>query len=225
MIKKEEKNFFEKETKTEDSAAKKILEPKEKDEFDVEDAPKKHILTKVALFFLELVKIAVLAGITIGFVRYFIFKPFYVEGQSMDPTFKEMEYLIIDEVTYRFKEPQRGEVIVFRAPINQKDFYLKRIIGLPGERIKIEDNKVIIYNNDHPQGIVIEEDYLGIDTPGSSTVTLGPDQYYVMGDNRVASFDSRRFGPISKNLIIGRTWLRGWPIQRVTLFSLPEYNL
>lgn len=189
------------------------------------DGEKKSILAVVAMFFLELIKIAVLAGITIGLVRYFIFKPFYVEGQSMQPTFQQKEYLIIDEISYRFKEPQRGEVVVFRAPVLQKDFYLKRIIGLPGERVKIEDNKVIIYNNENSAGILIEEEYLTGTTPGSSTVTLGPDEYYVLGDNRKASFDSRRFGSISRDDIIGRTWLRGWPINRVTLFELPEYNL
>jgi len=185
---------------------------------------KKSILANVALFFLELIKIAVLAGITIGFVRYFIFKPFYVEGQSMEPTFLEKEYLIIDEITYRFREPKRGEIVVFRAPTITKDFYLKRIIGLPGDRIKVENNKVVIYNSDYSSGVLVEENYLDQDTPGQSTITLGPDEYYVMGDNRNASFDSRRFGAISGDSIIGRTWLRGWPVNRITLFHVPEYN-
>lgn len=205
------------------------IEEKDKENIELEDESdfeKKSTLAKVAMFFLELVKVAVLAGITIGFVRYFIFKPFYVEGQSMDPTFLEKEYLIIDEVTYRFKEPERGEVIVFKAPVTHNDYYLKRIIGLPGERVRIEDNKVIIYNNDNSQGVVIAEDYIAQDdTPGITTVTLEPDEYFVMGDNRNASFDSRRFGPIKRTDIVGRTWLRGWPLNRITLFDSPNYNL
>ena len=200
---------------------------RKKNEMEEEnDFEKKSPLAKVAMFFLELVKVAVLAGITIGFVRYFIFKPFYVEGQSMDPTFLEKEYLIIDEISYRLKEPERGEVVVFKAPVTHNDYYLKRIIGLPGERVKVEDNKVIIYNNDNSQGVVIFEDYTAEEgTPGVTTVTLEPDEYFVMGDNRNASFDSRRFGPIKRDDIVGRTWLRGWPLNRITLFDAPDYDL
>ena len=143
----------------------------------------------------------------------------------MEPTFHEKEYLIIDELSYRFREPVRGEVIVLRAPINPQEYYLKRIIGLPGERVKVSDNKVIVYNQAHPEGIVVFEDYIQMDTAGAVTVTLGPDQYFVLGDNRDASFDSRRFGPISRGAIIGRTWFRGWPVTRVGTFSVPQYNL
>src|SRR3990167_3725877 len=98
-------------------------------------------LTAAALFFLELVKIALLALVTILLIRYYLFKPFYVKGASMEPTFYEKEYLIIDEITYRFREPERGEVIVFRYPENPKEYFLKRIIGLPGETIKITEGK------------------------------------------------------------------------------------
>jgi signal peptidase I len=186
----------------------------------------KSILGMIGLFFVELVKVAVLAGVTIFLVRYFLFKPFYVKGQSMEPTFYEKEYLIIDEISYRFREIERGEVVVFRAPYNRDDFYLKRVVGLPGERLKISENKIIIFNSDHPQGIVVEEgSYLAESTPGASTVTLGPEQYYVLGDNRDASFDSRRFGPVNGVDIIGRAWFRGWPFNRITTFDTPQYNL
>lgn len=182
-------------------------------------------LLSLGLFILELIKIALLAGLTIWLVRYFLFKPFYVKGQSMEPNFYEKEYLIIDELTYRFRPPARGEVIVLKAPPPaEKDFYLKRILGLPGERIKVQDNKVIIYNEQYPQGKVIEESYLTEETPGSISITLGPDQYFVLGDNRDASFDSRRFGAIKRDDIVGRTWVRGWPVTRVAIFSAPKYN-
>lgn len=190
-------------------------------DYDIED---RGWLANTALFFLELVKIAVLAGITIGIVRYFIFKPFYVEGQSMDPTYHEKEYLIIDEISYRFIEPKRGEVVVLKAPTVEKDYYLKRIIGMPGERVKVENDKVIIYNNENSQGVLLEEPYLDTkQTPGEKTITLGPDEYFVMGDNRRSSYDSRRFGAINRGDIIGRTWIRGWPINRITLFEPPDY--
>lgn len=206
-----------------------MLEEKEKINIDQNNeentVEKKHVLATVGMFFLELVRVAVLAGITVGLIRYFIFKPFYVEGQSMEPTYLGGEYLIIDEISYRFRAPERGEVIVLRAPTVEKDYFLKRIIGLPGERIRVENNKVIVTNSDHPDSVLLEEKYLTETTPGVANYTLGPDEYFVMGDNRDASFDSRRFGPIKRNAIVGRTWLRGWPLSRITLFEDPAYNL
>lgn len=181
-------------------------------------------LNKVGMFFLELIKVVVLAGITIVLIRYFLFKPFYVKGQSMEPNFFEKDYLIIDEITYRFREPVRGEVVVFNAP-GVEDHYLKRIIGLPGERVKVEGSKIVIYNDEYPQGMVIEETYLDDDTPGSITITLQDDEYFVLGDNRDASYDSRRFGAIKGESIIGRVWFRGWPFNRISSFTTPEYNL
>ena len=182
-------------------------------------------LSAVGNFFLEAVKMLILAGITIGVVRYFLFKPFYVKGQSMEPNFLEKDYLIIDELTYRFREPQRGEVVVFRAPAG-KDYYLKRVVGLPGERVKIENQKVVVYNDDHPQGLIVDEIYLVEDnTPGSTMVSLGPDEYFVLGDNRDASYDSRRFGPIKESTIVGRAWLRGWPVNRIDKLQTPNYQL
>ena len=179
----------------------------------------------VGVFLLELLKVAILAGVTIFLVRHFLFKPFYVKGQSMEPSFLSSEYLIIDELSYRLREPVRGEVVVFKEPLgSQKDFYLKRIIGLPGERVKLEDNTIIIYNEEHPKGFVLIEDYLTEATPGSKHVELGDDQYFVLGDNRDASFDSRRFGPIKQNMIVGRAWLRGWPFSRFSFLDAPVYN-
>lgn len=177
-----------------------------------------------AVFFLEVIKVVVLAAITIVVVRSFLFKPFVVEGQSMEPNYYEREYLLIDELSYHLREPKRGEVVVLRAPVIQKEYYLKRVIGLPGEKIKIENNKVIIYNDEFPQGKVVEEKYLDEATTGSLSVQLGPEEYFVMGDNRNESYDSRKFGAISKNSIVGRTWVRGYPFDRITMFGAPIYN-
>ena len=125
---------------------------------DKETVSKKEqkVLSAVGNFFLETVKMLILAGITIGVVRYFLFKPFYVKGQSMEPNFYEKDYLIIDELSYRFRAPKRGEVVVFRAPAGS-DYYLKRIVGLPGEQVRIENQKVVVYNDVHPQGVIVDE--------------------------------------------------------------------
>lgn len=186
----------------------------------------KHTLKTAGLFVFEFLKVVIIAGAIILAVRYFIFKPFYVKGASMEPNFYDREYLIIDEITYRYHEPARGEVIVFHYPANPKEYFLKRIIGLPGERVKISGGKVTIYNTVHPEGVILDESYLPADlaTLGEKTFPLDNKQYFVLGDNRMNSFDSRSFGPIDKGEIVGRAWLRGWPVTRVQIFHAPAYG-
>ena len=204
-----------------------MLEKQVGEQEKIETLPVKkegRFLGSLGSFFLEIIKLAILSGITIGLVRYFLFKPFYVKGQSMEPNFYEKDYLIIDELSYRFREPKRGEVVVFKAP-NGNDFYLKRVIGLPGERVKIENEKVIVYNEANPQGLLLNEFYLEDQTKGIIMQTLGADEYFLLGDNRDASYDSRRFGPINISSIVGRAWLRGWPPTRIGAFSTPSYDI
>ena len=183
-----------------------------------------NFLISAGIFILEMVKVAVLAGITIALIRYYLFKHFYVKGASMEPNFHEKEYLIIDELSYRFREPVRGEVVVFRYPEDPKEYFLKRVIGLPGETVLVTGGKVSIYNKEHPEGFELSEEYLPKDlaTDGDHTYKIGDNQLFVLGDNRPNSFDSRRFGPIDKSLVVGRTWLRGWPLNRLAVFSKPQ---
>lgn len=178
-------------------------------------------------FLLELFKAALFAFVTIYLVRYFLFKPFYVRGASMEPNFFEKEYLIIDELSYRLREIKRGEVIVFRHPQNRKEFFLKRVIGLPEEDVRIRNGQVIIFNRVHPGGTVLKEDYLppGFSIKGELDLVLGDDEYFILGDNRGSSWDSRSFGPIERSYIVGRVWLRGWPFNRLTWFDQVRYNL
>lgn len=177
------------------------------------------------MVFLEFVKIAILAGITIGLVRYFLFKPFVVKGASMEPNFYDKEYLIIDELSYRLRVPERGEVIVFKYPEDPKEYFLKRVIGLPGERIKVAEGHITIYNDQHPEGFEVDEKYLAPDllTTGERVTELGAHEYFVLGDNRPNSHDSRRFGPVDQSLIVGRVWVRGWPLNRIQVFGTPTY--
>ncbi|OGL88531.1 signal peptidase I [Candidatus Uhrbacteria bacterium RIFCSPLOWO2_02_FULL_51_9] len=181
----------------------------------------------VGVVLLELIKVAVLAGITIGAVRYFIFKPFVVHGASMAPNFYENEYLIIDEVSYRFKEPARGDIVVLRNPHKKEEFFLKRVIGMPGERIMVRDSQVFLAKDKNTAPVALQEAYLPSRefTPGSVDITLQENEYYVLGDNRDASLDSRIFGPIPGDSIIGRVLLRGWPFDRAQRFPVPEYNI
>ena len=148
----------------------------------------------------------------------------------MEPSFYDQEYLIIDELSYHLKTPQRGDIIVFRYPKNPQEFFIKRVIGLPGEKVQIKDGGVYIINKKNPDGIALDEPYLtsGVKTYGYSDneiTSLGDNEYYVMGDNRGSSKDSRSFGPVNKSFIIGKVFFRGWPFDKVKVFnSDPAYN-
>lgn len=174
----------------------------------------------------EMIKVALISLAIILPVRYFLIKPFYVNGASMEPNYYDHEYLIIDEISYRFNAPMRGDVVVFRYPGDPKQYFIKRVIGLPGEQIVLKDNKITIYNSTHQDGIKVDEPYLASDevTAGELDKTLGVDEYFVFGDNRHASLDSRRFGPIHKSAIVGRTWLRGWPLDRVGVLIHHDFS-
>lgn len=180
-------------------------------------------------FVFEVVKVVVISLAIIIPVRYFLIQPFYVKGASMEPSFYDHEYLIIDEITYRFREPERGEIVVFKYPKRPSEYYIKRVIGLPGETVEVADGNVYVYTADTNRKVQLEETYLseGADTIGGtlSKVTLGTDEYYVLGDNRSHSKDSRSFGAVKDSFIVGRVLFRGWPLDRVGTFAVPEYEL
>ncbi len=181
------------------------------------------------IFIFEVVKVVVISLAIIIPVRYFLIQPFYVKGASMEPSFYDYEYLIIDELSYRFREPKRGEIIVFRYPRDPSQYFIKRIISLPGERMEIKEGEVYIYTKDTNRRVKLDEEYLKEDTSTFSSkeaiIELGENEYYVMGDNRSHSKDSRSFGPVKESFIIGRVLLRGWPIDKIKNFEAPEYSL
>lgn len=176
---------------------------------------------------LELAQVLAISLAIIIPVRYFLIQPFYVKGASMEPSFFDHEYLIIDELTYRFKNPERGDIVVFRYPNDPKQFFIKRVIGLPGETVEIAGGEIKLYNDKNPNGMELDEkQYLDQDyTATDRTVTLKSDEYYVLGDNRVASYDSRYFGPVKRSYVVGRVWLRGWPLDRMKVFNPQKYPL
>lgn len=181
---------------------------------------------KVGHFFWDLLKVVCISLAIIIPVRYFLIQPFYVKGASMEPSFYDHEYLIINEIGYRLEEPQRGDIVVFKYPEDPSQYFIKRIVGLPGEKVEIKDNQVFIQKNSGQIVMLDESKYLPTtaQTAGNKFWQLGPQEYYVMGDNRNFSLDSRTFGPVYRDLIIGRVWLRGWPVWRLTVFSPPNYN-
>lgn len=172
----------------------------------------------------DTIEVAIVALVVVLIIRSFLFQPFFVEGASMYPNFKNGDYLIVDELTYRLRNPQRGEIIVFHPPQAEKEYYIKRIIALPQERIVIKDGQIKIYNQTHPEGFILKENYL-LDnkTPGDLDLTLGPKEYFVLGDNRYASYDSRAWGTLSRDKIIGLVRLRVWPFNSVKAFEAVQY--
>lgn len=174
-------------------------------------------------FIFDLAKVVLIAAAIIAPIRYFLVQPFFVKGASMEPNFQDGEYLVVDEISYRVGEPQRGDVVIFRYPLDTSQFYIKRIIGLPGETVEISEGRVIIFNQESQKGQVLDESsYLSKNsfTPYEGKQKLADDEYYVMGDNRSASFDSRKWGPLKKDYLIGRAWIRAWPFNEFRV--LPE---
>ncbi len=178
----------------------------------------------------ETLRTIVLVLITALLIRSFVAQPFVVEGKSMEPTLHNAEYLIVDKIEYRLHEPQRGDVIVFKAPEAPDQNYIKRIIGLPGETITIKDSQVLV------NGTQVAEHYIAASDIAGSTPTddgtpaffleqkLGPNEYFVMGDNRDHSSDSRRWGPLPKQNILGKAQVVLFPFSQLGWISLPPYG-
>jgi len=174
-------------------------------------------------FLLETIKIVILAIVIVLPVRYFLFQPFFVQGISMEPNFFNGDYLIVDEITYRFRDPQRGEVIVFKYPQSPTQRYIKRIIGLPGEEILIKNGQITIADN-ASSWVLDESEYLeDAYTGGITKVSLSETEYFVLGDNRAFSSDSRRWGSLSEEFIVGKVYLRAWPFTALAKIESPAY--
>jgi len=142
----------------------------------------------------------------------FVAQPFIVSGASMTPTFEDGDYLIVDEISYHLGEPDRGSVVIFRYPLDPKTFFIKRIIGLPGETVGTKGSEVTIQNKENSNGFILDESYIAFPKNDYTTITLADNEYFVMGDNRAGSSDSRIWGPLKREFIIGRPIIRLLPI-------------
>ncbi len=182
-------------------------------------------MKKLFVSLLEIAEIAIIALGAVFVVRSFLIQPFLVSGSSMAPNFSNGDYVLIDELTYRMREPVRGEVVVFKYPKDESTYFIKRVIGLSGERVVVSNGVVKIYNAENKDGLILGEEYLpdGLSTSGSSDTQLGEEEYFVMGDNRQFSYDSRVWGKVPKKDIIGIARLRLWPPSGLTVFAAPQY--
>lgn len=189
----------------------------------------KNLFKQLGYFVIDFLETIVLSFAIFVVIYVFVTQPHKVKGDSMLDGFHSNEYLLTDKVTYRFKKPARGDVVVFRYPLAPQYDYIKRIIGLPQEEIEINNGRVTIFNKENPAGMVLAEKYLKPGTktvgraaiPEGTKVAIGENQYVVLGDNRSQSSDSREWGPIPFESLIGRVWLRYWPPQALAFFGEP----
>lgn len=172
----------------------------------------------------EWVQVIVIALIIAFPIRWLIAEPFIVNGASMDPTFATGQFLVVDRLSYRFEQPHRGDVIVFEYPNDPSTYYIKRIIGLPGETVHIKDGTITIINKENPEGLVLNEPYLAKEhlSYDDYSTTLDDTHYFVMGDNRSQSSDSRTWGSLNRNLIVGRPFVRLLPLNTLSLWPGQE---
>lgn len=185
------------------------------------------LFKRLGAFFLDILEVVVFAIAFFLFLYLLVFQPHKIKGSSMDPNFKDGEYLLTDKVTYRFNEPKRGDVIVFKAPGLEGEEFIKRIIGLPGEEISISQSNIYI------DGKVLNEKYIGPDKFTGSGAFLTENEnvlvpegnYFVVGDNRPHSSDSRSWGFVPKEDISGKAWFVYWPINMLGTVEKVNYNL
>lgn len=170
-------------------------------------------------FFTEIFQFSLIALLIIVPVRIFIAQPFIVSGASMETTFSGGQYLIVDQLSYQFDDPHRGDVIIFKYPKDPSKFFIKRVIGIPGDTVSVEGNTVSVSNESHPDAVIYEEPYVHAMTPLATPLeeTLGDGEYFVMGDNRDHSSDSRVWGILPEENIVGRAYLRLFPFSKINI--------
>jgi len=163
----------------------------------------------------DLIKFAAIALAIVIPIRMFLAQPFVVSGESMVPTFEDKQYLVVDELSYNLGNIKRGDVVIFKYPKDPKRFFIKRIIGLPNEKVEIKDGAVKIINDENLDGFVLDEPYIKEKFFTTASYTIPVNQYFVMGDNRNRSSDSRIWGSVPRKLLIGRAYLRLLPFSQI----------
>lgn len=186
-------------------------------------------MRKFLTSFLEILEFIIIAISLVFIVRSYIVQPFLVWGSSMSPNFSSGDYILIDEISLFFRDIKRGEVVVFKYPQDPSTYFIKRVIGLPKEKIQIIDGKIVVFNQEYPNGFILNEPYLSgfIKTENrkfsEKGIVLNDDEYFVLGDNRQYSYDSRDWGVLKKDHIVGIARLRLYPLKSFSVFAAPNY--
>lgn len=185
------------------------------------DTPKKGFFESLGSHVIDFIQTLVVFGAIFALLYLFVAQFHKVSGNSMVPTFQNGNYLITEKISYRFGKPQAGDIIVLKNPRDESQDFIKRIIAVPEDTIKIENNSVFV------NGAALSESYLPPNTPTrsgaflteGSTVKAGPNQYFVIGDNRSHSSDSREWGAVTKEEIVGKAFFRYWPPQSMGILT------
>lgn len=181
---------------------------------------------RLGAFFLDVLEVIVFAVGIFFFIYLLIMRPHKISGQSMMPNFQDGEFLLTEKVTYYTRSPARGDVVVFMPPISTTDEFIKRVIALPGEKVMVRNGRVYINDKLLPEYYIPE----GVATSGGPFLsenvefTVPDGLYFVMGDNRPNSSDSRYWGPITKKVMTGRAWVSYWPLKTSGVVKNPSYN-
>jgi signal peptidase I len=201
---------------------------KEESTIEPQNQIKKTVIVKVDNGFWhsigELIKTLLYMAVIAFTVRAFVLQPFKVEGLSMFPNLHDRDYLLVDKLSYRLSEPRRGDVVVFHYPKNPSVTYVKRVIGLPGETVRIQDSKVYIVNGQFPEGALLTESYIPDEnttlakaSTANAEFDVPQNSFFVLGDNRMNSFDSRGWGELPRSQIIGRVLILTYPLNRISV--------
>ena len=173
----------------------------------------------------EFIKAVFLLLVLFLILRYLLLQPFLIDGSSMEPNFHDKEYLLIEKASYHITAPKRGDVVIFRPPNNLESFYIKRIVGIPEDRVIIKDGRITILNSKHPNGAIMIESYLPKEqkTEKNLDILLNQGQFFVLGDNRNNSSDSREFGPVPRDNISGRAFFVVVPFSNFGFIERVKY--
>lgn len=179
---------------------------------------------KMGAGIVDFIQTFVVFGAIFAIIYLFIAQPHKVSGSSMFPTFKDGDFILTDKVSYRIGEPKNGDVIVLKDPMDENKDFIKRIIATPSQALKVEGSNVYI------NGQLLDESFLPSGTPTRNgaylqegkTVQVPEDEYFVFGDNRNHSSDSREWGPLKRNGIIGKVFFRYWPLSSFGLIRHPS---
>lgn len=194
-----------------------------KEEEDPQEKSPRSPAKRTVFAIIDFIKTTIIVVFLALIIRLFVVQPFIVEGQSMLPTFSNNDYLITEKISYSIRSPERGEIVIFHPPDNPSINYIKRLVGLPGDSIEVKDQSVYVNTQKINEPYLTSNEQTNVATK-DFTLTLKSGEYFVLGDNRNHSRDSREIGPIPYSSIVSRVWVRLLPVDNVRAFAAIDYE-
>jgi len=201
-----------------------IFPPHSNEDEDVAPKPKKSFLKRAALGVFDFLKTVVIIFVLAFVIKAFVIQPYIIDGESMEPTFQNNDYLITEKVSYHLRQPQRGDIVIFHPPDSLSISYVKRIVGLPEDEVEIKDKKVYVNGKRIIEPYLTSNDETAAPKGNDLKMNVSANEYFVMGDNRNHSRDSREIGPIPSKNIVSRIWFRLLPVNNIKAFAHVNYE-